>query len=811
MSERETGTKQEDAGALLGKAAAQIGEQSAMLLKLAQRHGEAISQTYWTELQRRLGDLAALAPHLSNPAAPNAFRDYLQDCTERWILFLDTLRQRGNAYLEREKEGFKPVLVFDYEIIVDGRKLERPVNYALASIQPPADCPAPRHDARPFVIIDPRAGHGSGIGGFKAESEVGVALKDGHPVYFVIFFPQPEPGQTLADVCAAEARFLEDVHARHPKAPAPLVIGNCQGGWASMILAATHPGLTGPIVIAGAPLSYWAGEMGKNPFRYLGGLLGGAVPSLLASDLGQGKFDGASLVLNFEHLNPGKTWWRKYYDVFANVDRDAGEFLRFENWWSGFYFMNENEIRWIVENLFVGNKLARGEAVLNGGTRIDLTKIKAPIVVFASHGDNITPPQQALNWIADLHDTVDEIKARGHVIVYTLHDSIGHLGIFVSAKVATKQHKEITSVVKTIEALAPGLYEMEIKDGGDGLFEVSFEARTIDDILALDDGREEEAEFAAVAKMSEWATRTYELMMRPAVRAMVTPELAKALVDYSPMRQQRSAFSDHNPLMSGLDRLAAQAREHRKPAGADNPFLQLERLQADLIEQAWNLYRDSRDAFVELTFHSLYGTPWMRSVAEESAPPHVSHDILQFPEVKQAIEKAASGGYREAIIRMLVLLARARGSVRRDRLERSNRMLHARPPFDSMTQEDRNALIYEQSLIVQFAPDEALASLPQLLKDDVDRYRAINLVLDIAGPVEEMDATTITMFKRLQGVLRMLAHEWREPDLPQMEAGGETAGPEAEAASKHPFPSMGQQPAQSAPAASNGGPARHDA
>ena len=35
-----------------------------------------------------------------------------------------------------------------------------------------------------------------------------------------------------------------------------------------MILAATHPDLMGPVVIAGAPLSYWAGEQGRNPLRY---------------------------------------------------------------------------------------------------------------------------------------------------------------------------------------------------------------------------------------------------------------------------------------------------------------------------------------------------------------------------------------------------------------------------------------------------------------------------------------------------------------------------------------------------------------
>ena len=156
-------------------------------------------------------------------------------------------------------------------------------------------------ERRPFVIIDPRAGHGPGIGGFKQDSQVGVALKAGHPVYFVIFFPEPVPGQTLADVSRAEAEFLRIVGERHPKTRKPVVVGNCQGGWASMLVGALEPDLVGPIVINGAPMSYWAGNDGENPMRYAGGMLGGTWPALLASDLGAGTFDGAHLVENFEY------------------------------------------------------------------------------------------------------------------------------------------------------------------------------------------------------------------------------------------------------------------------------------------------------------------------------------------------------------------------------------------------------------------------------------------------------------------------------------------------------------------------------
>ena len=158
---------------------------------------------------------------------------------------------------------------------------------------------------RPFVVVDPRAGHGPGIGGFKADSELGVAMRAGHPCYFVGFTPEPMPGQTIEDIMHAEAVFLEKVIALHPGAEGkPCVIGNCQAGWAVLLVAAIRPELFGPIIVPGSPLSYWAGVEGENPMRYTGGLAGGSWMTALASDLGNGKFDGGMLVENFENLNP---------------------------------------------------------------------------------------------------------------------------------------------------------------------------------------------------------------------------------------------------------------------------------------------------------------------------------------------------------------------------------------------------------------------------------------------------------------------------------------------------------------------------
>ena len=218
--------------------------------------------------------------------------------------------------------------------------------------------------------------------------------------------------------------------------------------------------------------------------------------------------------------------------------------------------------------MFVGNKLTRGEAFSATAAPIDLTRITAPVVVFASYGDNITPPQQALNWIADLYGSVEEIARNGHVIIYTLHESIGHLGIFVSAQVANKQHEQIGSVVKTIELLAPGLYEMLIGEDENG-YTVAFEERSIADVLALDDGRDEELEFAAVAGIvGSWATKDIlQLTWQRAPAARSRPRAG------DPQRSDRLRlqhyFFSYRLSMVFQCRHARRKSEHNHRAAAD--------------------------------------------------------------------------------------------------------------------------------------------------------------------------------------------------------------------------------------------------
>ncbi|HLN10061.1 MAG TPA: DUF3141 domain-containing protein, partial [Xanthobacteraceae bacterium] len=306
-----------------------------MLTHCYARHVDKFGRQHGERLKDLAAELCALNDRFSEAASKGVLADhatdYAVDSAQRIVLMLDALRERGDNDIKHEVAGTPPVLAYQTEVATDGRTLPRPVNYLLLKILPPDGITV--YDwKRPYVIIDPRAGHGAGIGGFHSESQVGVALGDGHPVYFVVFRPHPEPGQTLADVMRAEAEFLAEVGRRHPKAPKPIVVGNCQGGWATMILAAANPDISGPLVINGAPLATWSGRIGENPMRYNGGLLGGVLPALLLSDLGYGEFDGAHLVANFELLNPGRNYFGKYYDLFVDVGRGRDRFLEFERW-----------------------------------------------------------------------------------------------------------------------------------------------------------------------------------------------------------------------------------------------------------------------------------------------------------------------------------------------------------------------------------------------------------------------------------------------------------------------------------------------
>ena len=682
--------------------------------------------------------------------------EYMVDAGQRSVLFLDTLRQRGDQYREQIAQTAPNVLSYAAELIVDGRKLAEPVNYALVRIIPPKGVEIDQK-RRPFIVVDPRAGHGPGIGGFKADSEIGVAMKAGHPCYFIGFLPEPVPGQTIERIARAEAIFIETVIGRHKEADGkPCVIGNCQAGWAIMILASLRPELFGPVIVAGAPLAYWAGVHGQYPMRYSGGLLGGSWLTALSSDLGAGKFDGAWLVQNFESQNPSNTLWSKQYNVYSKVDTEADRYLEFERWWGAHVNLNAEEIQFIVDELFIGNNLAAGRITMSDGTRVDLRNIRSPIVVFCSEGDNITPPQQALHWILDLYADVDEIRAYGQTIVYTVHQTIGHLGIFVSGGVAKKEHAEFSSNIDLIDVLPPGLYEATFEAKGDSTFNdelavgqwvMRCEARTLDDIRAMGgNSPEDERRFEAAKRVSEMNLAAYKKYLQPWIKSFVTPQMAELSRNLHPLRLQYEAFSSQNPWMKPIENAADKAREARKTVTKDNPFLAFQERMSKQIVNSLDQWRDSQEALSEAMFLGIYGSPALQAavgVDPQSTPSRKremdpKHRELLQARIAELKAKTGSGGLREAGIRALLYVGSVRGMVDERSLE-ALRRLRQSDEASRITLAEFKMLVREQFFMLLLDRKAALAAIPKLLPKDMDeRRRVFSSIKDVLASSAEI-------------------------------------------------------------------------
>jgi hypothetical protein len=703
----------------------------------------------------------------------------MTDAAQRAVLFLDVMRQRGNAYREHMAQSAPHVLEYDVELVIDGRTLDRPVNYALVRIVPPAGTQIDP-TARPFVVVDPRAGHGPGIGGFKADSEIGTALKAGHPCYFVGFLPDPMPGQRIEDIARAEATFLEKVIALHPGADGkPCVIGNCQAGWAIMMLAAIRPEVFGPIIVAGSPLSYWAGVHGKNPMRYTGGLVGGSWLTALASDLGHGKFDGAWLVQNFENQNPANTLWTKQYNLYSKIDTEAPRYLQFERWWGGHVNLNAEEIQFIVDELFIGNNLSSGRIQTTDGTLVDLRNIRSPIVVFCSKGDNVTPPQQALGWILDLYQDVDEIRSYGQTIVYTIHETVGHLGIFVSSGVARKEHDEFSSNIDLIDALPPGLYEAVFEEKAaagpnpelvTGAWVMRCEARTLDDIRALGgNDAADERRFAAAAQISATNLALYRTFVQPFVRTFANPQLAEWMQQCHPLRLQYEMFSDANPLMAPVAGLADRAREDRKPVAADNPFLQWQENMSRQVVAALDRWRDLNETVAERIFLSVYGSPTLQAavgVDPESAKPlrkagkSAIHRRFVETRIAELRSQMHQGGVRECVVRAALYVGMARASVdeRSFELIRLIRLSHSDLP--NLPLAAFKALIREQYFMLLIDEEAALAAIPSLLPPGADeRQKALAVLSQVLNARGDLTGAAA---ERMERIARLF-----EPETPR--------------------------------------------
>jgi len=462
------------------------------------------------------------------------------------------------------------------------------------------------------------------------------------------------------------------------------------------------------------------------------------------------------LVSNFDNLNPANTLWTKQHNVWSNPEKEEDRYLRFEQWWGDFIKLRGDELQYMVDNLFVGNKLSTAQIVTQDGIRLDIRDIKTPILCFCSHGDNITPPQQALDWILDNYDSVDEIRRHGQTILYCLNEKVGHLAIFVGTKVAAKEHSEFINYMDLIDALPPGLYEIVITDKreGDvgaellvGDYAVRIEFRDLEDIRVLGyNSLEDEREFETVRRVSELNNALYASFVQPWLKAWVTPQVAAASLAMQPLRLDYAMFSDQNPMMGWVAPLAEQARAERKSTDAENPFLKAQQQFSDMMTQWLETFAERRDQTQEAVFHAIYGSPWLQAsmgVRPDGSRPRPKpgtspEDIAALAaRIEELGSSMNQGGPFEAGVRALVYIAMGARTVDARSFETLRRLLEANPEITLAHFKDT---VRTQWAMLTIDQEAALESLPSLLPQDAEARRSlfekIKTIRTAAGELE---------------------------------------------------------------------------
>ncbi len=201
------------------------------------------------------------------------------------------------------------------------------------------------------------------------------------------------------------------------------LVGLCQGGWVSAMIAARFPDKVNSLVLAGAPIDTDAGDgpikrMAKaSPMSFYQELVG----------LGGGLMKGKYMLQGRKNMHPAQHYIQDYIDLYEHIEDPA--YLAKEETFDSWY---ENPIdlpgRWYlqaIEQLFKENRLAKGMFVGLGRT-LSPRDIKCPTFLLAGAGDDITTPEQVLdaaNYIGTPKDRIVQKTVPG-----------GHIGLFMGAR-----------------------------------------------------------------------------------------------------------------------------------------------------------------------------------------------------------------------------------------------------------------------------------------------------------------------------------------------------------------------------------------
>jgi hypothetical protein len=278
-----------------------------------------------------------------------------------------------------------------------------------------------------------------------------------------------------------------------------------------------------------------------------------------------------------------------------------------------------------------------------------------------------------------------------------------------------------------------------------GRYLIQFQPRTLDDILALDDGRDDERAFEVAARVAEVNQQLYDRFASPLVKAMSSEPVARLLRETNPARAERWWISDANPAMWWLKGLAEWVRTNRREVAPDNPLRQMEQQVSGRIEQALDQYRDLRDEATERMFKAIYESPWL--AAAVGIDPQAAgrrgaraasweKDELRRMKRQEAEAHFEQGTPLDAWARLLLYVGREEKVADERPFNLLRQLIKQAKPENIPTLAAVKAAIKRQAFVLALDEERAIAALPRLVSDMDERrrgYQGARLVVSARG------------------------------------------------------------------------------
>ncbi|WP_075256054.1 alpha/beta fold hydrolase [Herbaspirillum camelliae] len=284
----------------------------------------------------------------------------------------------------------------------------------------------------PTLVVAPYAGHTSVIADYdQGQSLVETLL--GHGVEHVLLIDwhsasadmkDLEIDNYLADLCVV----IDELGGR------VRLVGLCQGGWISAMIAARFPAKVARLVLAGSPIDAGAGE---GPLKQMVQRL----PMHFYEDLvrsGGGLMRGSFMLQGWKNMHPDEHYFNEHLELLQHID-DPVYLAKRETFAAWYETTVDLPGRWYLQaigHIFKDNLLARGKYVALG-QQLDLRQITCPLYLLAGERDDITTPEQVLNAAGLVGTPAAQITQK---IVPG-----GHIGLFMGSRTLAEVWPQIAA------------------------------------------------------------------------------------------------------------------------------------------------------------------------------------------------------------------------------------------------------------------------------------------------------------------------------------------------------------------------------